>query len=153
MPAPYDGGCICGAIRYRVGEEPLTLYACHCTDCQRHSGTSFVLSMFVRRRALEVVRGTPRSYEFAVDGGPTRRGKFCDACSTRLWGEPIKLPDVVVIRPGTLDDTRWLEPVAHIWTRSAQPWVSLPNDTLNFECQFDDPTPLIEAWRQQREGG
>jgi hypothetical protein len=146
MPAPYDGGCVCGAIRYRVGEEPLTLYACHCTDCQRHTGTSFALSMVVRRRSFEVIVGTPRTYAVTVEGGHVRRGRFCDACGTRLWGEPARLPEVLVLRPGTLDDTTWLVPVAHIWTRSAQPWMSF-GDAARFETQPPDPRALVELWR------
>src|SRR5262245_5672462 len=147
MPAPYDGGCVCGAIRYCVGEEPLTLYACHCTDCQRHTGTSFALSMPVRRRTFEVVAGTPHAYEVAVEGGHARHGKFCASCATRLWGEPKRLPDVLILRPGTLDDTTWLAPVAHIWTRSAQPWVAFGDDAVRFETQPPSGTTLVELWR------
>ena len=54
---PQRGACLCGALVYSLGEEPLTLYACHCTDCQRQAGSSFALSMIVRRATLEVVVG------------------------------------------------------------------------------------------------
>jgi hypothetical protein len=148
MPAPYDGGCICGAIRYRVGDEPLTIYACHCTDCQRHTGTSFALSMPVRRRTFTVVAGSPREYSVPVEGGHVRHGRFCAECGTRLWGEPLRLPDVIILRPGTLDDTRWVTPVAHIWTRSAQPWVSF-GDGVQFETQPPDGKTLVELWRER----
>jgi len=77
------------------------------------------------------------------------REKFCGECSTRLWGEPPKFHQIVVIRPGTLDDTTWLRPIGHIWTRSAQPWVSIPNDTLNFERQPDDTMVLVKAWQDR----
>jgi len=140
---------MCGAVRYRLTEEPLTLYACHCTDCQRHTGTSFALSMIVRREALQLVHGEPRAYAVAVPG-PPRRGKFCGECATRLWGEPARFPHIVVLRPGTLDDTTWLDPVAHIWMRSAQPWVSVPTGALTFETQPQDPMALINLWRERR---
>jgi len=148
MPAPYHGGCLCGIIRYRVADEPLTLYVCHCTDCQRRTGSAFALSMVVLKSALELLQGDPRTYAVTSDG-LQRRGKFCAECSTRLWGEPLKFPQVVVVQPGTLDDTTWLRPVGHIWTRSAQPWVSIPKDTVNFEGQPDDPMVLINAWRHR----
>ena len=148
MPAPYDGGCLCGLIRYRVTDEPLTLYVCHCTDCQRRTGSAFALSMVVLKSALELLQGDPRTYAVTSDG-LQRRGKFCAECSTRLWGEPVKFPQVVVVQPGTLDDTTWLHPIGHIWTRSAQPWVSIPKDTVNFEGQPDDPMVLINAWRDR----
>jgi len=150
MPAPYDGGCICGAIRYRVTDEPLTLYACHCTDCQRHFGSSFGLSMIVSRTALQLLQGHPKKYAVALPGGLQRHGKFCGECATRLWGEPVKFPQVVVVRPGTLDDTTWLDPVAHIWTRSAQQWVVFPNDALTFETQPEDPLALVNLWFERR---
>ena len=149
MPAPYDGGCLCGAIRYRVGEEPLTLYACHCKDCQRHTGTSFALSMAVRRRTFEVVAGSPRAYAVPVDGGHVRHGRFCGDCATRLWGEPQRLPDVIILRPGTLDDTTWVAPVAHIWVRSAQPWMSFSDDAVRFDAQPPDARTLVELWRER----
>ena len=149
MPAPYDGGCFCGAIRYRVADEPLTLYACHCTDCQRQSGTSFGLSMIVLRETLALRQGEPRAFTVTTADGREKRGRFCGQCGTRLWGEPPRFPQVVVMRPGTLDDTSWLRPIGHIWTRSAQPWVSIPHTPFNFEGQPDDPMTLINAWRDR----
>ncbi len=147
MPAPYEGGCFCGSVRYRLTAEPLTLYACHCTDCQRHTGSSFGLSMVVNRDAVEIHASKPRRYTAASPSGINRRGRFCGQCATRLWGEPVKFPQVLVLRPGTLDDTHWVRPVAHIWLRSAQPWVPIPEGVLRFERQPDDPMALIKAWQ------
>jgi len=123
MPAPYHGGCLCGAIRYRVADEPLTLYACHCTDCQRRTGSAFALSMVVLKSELHLLQGEPRGSTVTLSDGRQKHGKFCGQCSTRLWGEPVRFPQVVVVQPGTLDDTTWLRPIGHIWTRSAQPWI------------------------------
>ena len=147
MAAFREGGCSCGVVRYRLTEEPLTLYACHCTDCQRYSGSSFGLSMILAKSALEITRGKPASYAFTTPDGRKRHDLVCAACVTRLWAEPVKFPQVVILRPGTLDDTSWLVPVGHIWTRSAQPWVTIPTDTLNYEQQPDDMTALIAAWQ------
>ena len=149
MPAPYDGGCSCGLIRYHLADEPLTLCACHCTDCQRLTGSAFALSMIVLKSGLHLLQGEPRVYAVTLSDGRELREKFCGECSTRLWGEPPKFHQIVVIRPGTLDDTTWLRPIGHIWTRSAQPWVSIPKDTVNFEGQPDDPMVLINAWRDR----
>ena len=149
MPAPYHGGCLCGLVRYRLTNEPLTLYACHCTDCQRETGSAFGLWMIVYKSAIDLVQGDPRAYAVKFSDGRQGHGKFCGECGTRLWGEPPKFPQVVVIQPGTLDDTTWLPPIGHIWTRSAQPWVTIPKDTVNFEGQPDDPMVLINAWRDR----
>ena len=149
MPAPYHGGCLCGAIRYRVADEPLTLYACHCTDCQRRTGSAFALSMVVLKSELHLLQGEPRGYTVTLSDGRQKHGKFCGQCSTRLWGEPVRFPQVVVVQPGTLDDTTWLRPIGHIWTRSAQPWVSIPNDTLNFERPPENTMVLVKAWQDR----
>ncbi len=121
MTAPYAGGCLCGAIRYRLSAEPLTLYACHCTDCQRQTGSSFNLSMLVPRPALELLKGKPARYRVALPGDRSWHGAFCADCSARLWSEPVKVPQISTLRPGTLDDTSWLRPVGHIW--KAEPGV------------------------------
>ena len=67
----------------------------------------------------------------------------------RLFHNPERNPQATVVKPGTLDDTTWLAPVGHIWTRSAQPWVPIPPDTVNYEGQPPDLSRLVEAWRAQ----
>lgn len=62
MPAPYTGGCLCGDVRYVVKAEPLTFYICHCTDCQRRTGTAFAQSMVVSRSSFELQKGKPAHY-------------------------------------------------------------------------------------------
>lgn len=144
-----DGGCLCGAIRYRVVGDPLTLYVCHCTDCQRQTGSSFTLSMILFRSTLELLQGEPRRFEMTMSDGRPKNGRFCGNCGTRLWSEPAEFPAIVIVEPGTLDDTTWIRPVAHIWTRSAQPWIAIPTGVLRFDAQPDDPMSLINAWRDQ----
>ena len=150
MPTPHEGGCFCDGIRYAVSAEPLTLYACHCTDCQRQTGSSFALSMILPRDALSLLRGDPRHAIRTMPDGRRLHSRFCGECGSHMWGEPPKFPQVVVLRPGTLDDTSWLRPVGHIWTRSAQPWESIPEGTLSFDGQPPDPMALIEEWRRVR---
>jgi hypothetical protein len=149
MSAPYEGGCLCGALRYRLSQEPITLYACHCTDCQRQSGSAFNLSMLVPRPALEAIQGTFGRRSVPLSGERVWNGVYCATCFTRLWSEPEKFPQISTLRPGTLDDTSWLRPVAHIWTRSKQPWIEIPEDTLNYEKQPDDYLPMIRAFKQR----
>jgi len=149
MPAPYPGGCLCGATRYRVTEEPLTVYACHCTDCQKRTGAAFGLSMWVRRSAVEVTKGEAAVHSsLGADGSP-RQGRICAQCSTRLWSEPPKHAALAVVRPGTLDDTSWLKPVAHIWTRSAQPWFVFPPDAVKIEKQPTDLREMMTLWKNR----
>ncbi|HEV7733899.1 MAG TPA: GFA family protein [Candidatus Binatia bacterium] len=148
MTPPYDGGCLCGDVRYRVTGEPLTLYACHCTDCQRRTGTSFALSLMLRRSDLTVLQGTTVPYGATLSDGRRKQGQSCASCGTRLWGEPVAAPHIVVVQPGTLDDTSWLRPIAHIWMRSAQPWIVIPDGVATFDAQPPDLKELVALWRR-----
>ena len=148
---PQRGACLCSAIEYSLREDPLTLYVCHCTDCQRQSGSSFALSMIVRSEALQIVRGRPEQYAVEMDDGRIKQATFCTRCSTRLWG-PSSISGLTVLEPGTLDDTSWLRPIAHIWTRSAQAWIPIPDGSLSFSKQpgEEDYLVLVQVWKQQQ---
>jgi hypothetical protein len=149
MPAPYTGGCLCGAVRYRLTGEPLTFYACHCTDCQTRSGSAFGLSMWVKRDAIEITKGDAALHVSTV-GGKQRKRRICAECLTNLFSEPREGSDVAVLRPGTLDDTKWLKPAAHIWTRSAQPGTVFAPDAVKFEQNAGGPDVLIRLWKERR---
>ena len=150
IPNPMLGGCICGALRYRIIGEPLTLYTCHCTDCQRQGGSAFGMSMTLLKTQFELLSGTPRIFTKTFpDDGRQKFTRFCADCGTRLWTDFTKGRDVMNVRPGTLDDTRWLTPIAHIWTASAQPWVTIPDCPLNCPGQPADMTRYAQAWRDR----
>jgi len=149
MSFPRPGGCECEAIRYQLTSDPITVYACHCTDCQTATGASFALSMYVDRDAVELLRGEPKLREFDLSDGRVRRAWVCAACGTALWGKNRKLPELLNLQPGTLDDTSWFRPVGHIWARSAQPWVTIPPEALRYEKQLDDPLALVRAWKSR----
>ncbi len=146
---PQLGGCLCGAVRYELIADPVTLYACHCTDCQTSTGTSFALSMIVNRESVALVRGDPELHAFHMDDRRQKHNYQCSACNTTLWSAPVDFPNLLNLQPGTLDDTSWLQPVGHIWTRSAQRWFRLPAGTLHYEAQVDDILPLVRAWKSR----
>lgn len=148
-PPPYAGRCFCGAVQYRINEEPLTVYACHCTDCQKRSGSAFGLSMWVNRAAIEVTQGEAVLQIASGHDDRLRHARLCLQCHTRLWSAPEDRPELAVVRPGTLDDTSWLEPVAHLWTRSAQPWVKIPEGVVRYETQPKELTELARLWRER----
>jgi hypothetical protein len=101
--------------------------------------------MFVPRDALEVLAGEPSAYAALLADGRSKAGRLCAACGTRLWGEP-KHPAIVVIQPGTLDQPSGLWPVAHQWTRSAQPWFVFPEGAVMFERQ-PPVAEMIALWK------
>lgn len=150
MTTTREGGCQCRAVRYRVLGDPLTVYACHCADCQRRSGSAFAMTMLVSKNQIEVIQGRPAQYDYVEKDGRHRLGVFCGKCATRLWGESPRVSGVFFLPPGTLDDTSWVEPAAHVWTRSAQPWVSIPDSVPAFAQEAEDVSVLVSAWRDRR---
>jgi hypothetical protein len=144
---PMTGGCPCGAVRYAVASFPLLLYSCNCTDCQRASGSAFALNMPVLSRDFRILHGDPRGWRHLSPKGVEVTSRFCGDCGGRLYGERSGRAEIVNLRAGTLDDTSWLVPAAHMFTRSAQPWV-LP--AARAECHDTQPADfaaLLPAWR------
>ncbi len=121
---------MCGAIRYEISEPPLSVYACHCPDCQRATGSAFSVGVVVNAAAFRATGKDPRS----VPGGVAASGRVksrsvCPDCGVWLFGNPRPATDhpgmVRVVRAGTLDDTAWVRPTTHYWTQNAQPWLVL----------------------------
>jgi len=141
---PVEGGCQCGAVRYRLLASPLSVYNCHCKDCQRFSGAGWSMSMLVRDADFEV-SGATETYSRQADSGNVISMKFCAHCHGWLWNEP-PAPGIKVVRAGTLDDLDWAPPVGNIWTDSKAAWVRIDPDLVNFPKGAADRTPLFDAW-------
>ena len=135
MGDPREGGCQCGAVRYRLEGEPVALTACHCSECQRQSGSAFGMSLIVSKDAFQLLSGEPKQFDRTADSGRSVECAFCPACGTRIYHEPTDRKDTLNIKPGTLDDTSWLSPALHVWTKSKQPWVLIPEGVRCFEGQ------------------
>ena len=147
LPAfPIEGGCQCGAVRYRITGAPLAVYNCHCRDCQRASGATHTMSMPIASHLLERLSGELMSYDKAADSGRTVRMFGCARCGTKLWNEPLASPQMLIVKPGTLDDPSWSAPIGNIWTDSALPWADIDPSQVNFPRQPPDRQPLYDAW-------
>ncbi|SDT12310.1 Uncharacterized conserved protein [Bradyrhizobium canariense] len=141
------GGCSCGAIRYELSSFPRLLYSCNCTDCQRASGSAFALNMPVLARDFRILHGESRGWRHLSPKGVEVTSRFCGDCGGRLYGERKGRAEIINRRAGTLDDTSWLVPVAHMFMRSAQAWVK---PFMSSECHDTQPADfaeLMQAWR------
>lgn len=141
------GGCCCGAIRYEITSFPLLLYTCNCTNCQTASGSAFALNMPVLAKDFQIRQGEPKGWRHISSMGVAVISWFCGDCGGRLYGDRAGREEIVNLRAGTLDDTQWLIPVAHLYLRSAQQWV-LP--AARAECHEIGPSDfrlLAEKWR------
>ncbi|GAA0729229.1 GFA family protein [Sphingomonas japonica] len=136
------GGCQCGAVRYRISGARLVVYACHCRECQKQSASAFGLSLPVLRENFEV-SGRLESWERSSDLGSRTRCHFCPECGSRLFHVASLTPDRLTVKGGSLDDTSWLEPQAHLWVTRKQRWVVLDPAIPAHDTQPDD----LAAWR------
>lgn len=146
---PVAGGCQCGAVRYELTAPPLTVYNCHCKDCQRLSGAGWSMSMPVLRKHLRLLSGSLVAHDKTADSGRVVRRHLCAACGTGMWNEPLSAPDLLVVRAGTLDDMGWLAPVGNIWTKSRVPWAGIDPALPAFDGQPPDREPLYAAFRER----
>ena len=150
MKLPLTGGCQCGAVRYEIDAEPLTVIACHCTECQRQSASAFGMTVPVPRAALKIVKGKPAHWSRVAESGNEVGAVFCPDCGVRLYHEPVNkaFPNV---KAGTFDDTSWIVPVGHIWTEKAQPWMREQLQGVTYPRQQPNMDALIAAWRARTE--
>lgn len=119
------GGCRCGETRYTIALDAVPpAYACHCHQCQRWSGSAFAVQIMVDEALLSVTGPIVR-YERVTDDR-TSFQRICGTCHARIYNTNTRRPGVAVIRAGTLDRSEELECAAHIFTRSRQHWVSIP---------------------------
>lgn len=131
------GGCLCGAIRYRLRGDPVVARICWCRDCQHLAGNGTVNAIFPS--AAIVVDGTLAEYDGQADSGNRIRRRFCPRCGSHLFADSTGRPQLTVVRVGTLDDPSTIRPTANSWGASAPAWACLDPALARIERQ---PGPL-----------
>lgn len=137
-----EGGCSCGLVRYRLASEPLVVHCCHCLNCQRQTGSAFVINLLIEADRVELLSGDPVPVDVPRDDGSSQRIFRCPTCRVAVYSEYGR-PEVLFVRAGTLDDPSQVEPDVHIYTRSKVGWVELPESTPAVEVYYD----RRELWR------
>lgn len=127
-----EGGCNCGAVRYRIAGDPVAVAQCHCRNCQRQSGSAFSLNLLVRASAAEIA-GILTTYEDrdTESGRPVLR-KFCGTCGSPIVSVPTPGNGMLIVKAGTLDDPAAVTPRVSVWTDTRLPWVALPEAQRTF---------------------
>ena len=111
------------------------VHCCHCRDCQRQTGTAFVINALIEADRIEM-EGDPRPISVPTDSGKPHRIFRCPHCQTAVWSEYGGLEKLRFVRAGTLDEPSMVSPDVHIYTRSKLPWVKLPADVPAFEAYY-----------------
>ena len=134
-----EGGCSCGAVRYRLKAAPMITHCCHCTDCQKQTGGAFAINAMIETLRIEMLAGDPRVIEMPSPSGRGHEVHRCPSCDVALWSNYGRRTWMRFVRVATLDEPHAIRPDAHIFTRSRVPWVSLPEDIPAFEIYYDTP--------------
>lgn len=129
--ALIEGGCLCGCVHFRAEAEPSFVGVCHCTDCQRFSGSAFATVIGVPTSTLRIA-GTLKTFSKAGDSGKRIHRRFCPECGAGIMDEADALPGVTMINAGSLDDHSWVKPDSEIYCDHAQPWVHLGGGMKRF---------------------
>jgi hypothetical protein len=141
-----EGGCACGAVRYRLTDAPMFVHCCHCTSCQTETGSAFVLNALIESDRVETIAGAPEPVMTPSESGRGQQIWRCPDCRIALWSNYDGAQDILrFVRAGTLDTPAALPPDIHIYTRSKLPWVRLPEGVPAAEAYYDSKALWPEA--------
>jgi hypothetical protein len=127
-----EGGCLCGAVRFRTTGAPIRTGQCHCDDCRKVSGGGPAYLVGFAGAAFEKLQGAPSAYSVTgASGHPVNRW-FCSGCGTPLWSVPEVYPDLVYVKVGAFDSYDDFRPDFAVWTDGAPPWHLFPEGVARF---------------------
>jgi hypothetical protein len=145
-----EGGCSCGAVRYRLISAPMFVHCCHCLDCQRQTGSAFVLNALIEADRVDMLSGEPTPIRMPTGSGLPQNIYRCPTCQIAVWSTYGGRSFLRFVRVGTLDDPVALKPDVHIYTRSKVSWVRLPDNVPAFDVYYDSKTLWPAASLERR---
>jgi len=149
MTESFEGGCACRAVRYRMTRRPMIVHGCHCTWCQRESGSAFAVNAVIETDCV-TVQGEVEAILTPSASGAGQRIARCPKCKVALWSHYAGAgPSMRFVRVGTLDEPSRFPPDIHIFTSTKQPWLPLPAGVPAFP-EFYNPKDLWPAESQLR---
>jgi hypothetical protein len=135
---PAEGGCACGFVRFRLKTEPLFVHCCHCSWCQRESGSAFALNAMIETRRVELLSGEPEIVLTPSNSGAGQQMVRCPGCRVAVWSHYAGAgKKAAFVKVGTLDNPNSCPPDIHIFTESKQAWVQIPEGARAFPAFYD----------------
>jgi hypothetical protein len=145
MTDTFEGGCSCGAVRYRLMSRPMFTHCCHCLDCQKQTGSAFAINALIETARIEMLAGEPRAISMPTDSGRPHDIHRCDQCQVAVWSDYGRRSYLRFVRVATLDTPHAIVPDVHIFTRRKVPWVRLPEDARAFDVFYN----LKKEWPKE----
>ena len=140
MSDSLEGGCACGAVRYRLGSKPMFVHCCHCKDCQRQTGSAFVINALIEADRVEMLASETEAVPVPTDSGRPHVIHRCPTCKIAVFSHYGGVERLSFVRVGTLDEPSALPPDIHIYTRSKLPWLVLPAEVPAVEAYYNSKT-------------
>ncbi len=132
-----EGGCSCGAVRYRLKTSPMITHCCHCSDCQKQTGGAFAINALIETANIEMLSGEPVVIDMPSPSGRGHEIHRCAKCEVALWSDYGRRPYLRFVRVSTLDEQHAITPDVHIFVKSKVPWLQLPADARAFEIFYN----------------
>ncbi|EER40194.1 glutathione-dependent formaldehyde-activating protein [Histoplasma capsulatum var. duboisii H88] len=148
---PLEGGCACKAVRYQIQTAPLFVHCCHCTWCQRETGSAFAINILIEADRVTLLQEEKNDPELEVVNAPSQSGagqkiSRCKKCHVAVWSTYGGLgPVVQFVRAGTLDQAFLVSPDVHIYTNTKVPWLTFPDNVPVFEAFYG----LEQEWPEE----
>ena len=136
-PLPFEGGCLCGRVRFQIKQAPLLSFACHCRGCQKLTSSAFSLGIMIQIDQFELTKG--ETVVGALHKSDARYG-YCGWCKCWVTSEPRAGNGVINVRSTLIDGPLALEPFIEMWMKEKIPWASTPA-----KHSFDE-TPSLDAF-------
>ena len=125
---PLTGGCLCGGVRFEVDAPLVSASYCHCTRCQRRTGTASSAQARVAPGSFRITQGAELVRAWAPPDGFAK--EFCSACGSALWSRSPDDPELVSVRLGAFDGDPGIRPSSRAFVAYAAPWEPIPDDGL-----------------------
>ena len=126
---PLTGGCLCGGVRFEITEPPLVALYCHCTRCQRRTGTAASANARIAPGSLRITAGEELLGTYDAGGGAFLK-VFCSACGSALWAQHPENAELRAVRLGAFDTDPGIRPSFRQFVAYAAPWEPIPDDGL-----------------------
>lgn len=134
-----QGQCSCGEIQYELTAPPMFVHCCHCTWCQRESGSAFAINALIEPTHIQIVKGSPEKIHTPSSSGIGQDISRCPSCKTAIWSNyGAAKESVCFLRVGTLHNSNYCPPDIHIFTSTKQKWV-----------QLDHSIPIMDEYYQR----